>query len=86
MSSQFADFKITLPKPIMEMITKAHLGWANKVQEEYRRNGKEVDKETHLVLAEVMRRRRGMPLTSEQEVSRWERGRWSGGRRLVVKH
>ena len=86
MSSQFADIKIALPKPIMEMFTKAQLRWANEVQEEHRRNGKEVDKETHLALAEVIRRRRGMPLTSEQEVSRWERGRWRGGRRLVVKH
>jgi len=50
----------------------------------YRRNGKEVDKETHLALAEVMRRRRGMPLTSKQEVSRWEMGRCRGWARLVV--
>ena len=53
------------------MMLKGQLNWANDLQEEYRRNGKEVDKETHLALAEVMRRRRGMPLTSKQEVSRW---------------
>ena len=68
----------------MEMFTKARLGWANEAQEEHRRNGKEVDKETRLALAEAMKRRRGMLLTSEQEVSLWERGRWSGGGRLVV--
>ena len=52
----------------MEMFTKAQLGWTNEAQKEHRRNGKEVDKETYLALAEVMKRRRGMPLTSEQEV------------------
>ena len=73
-----ADLNLALPKAIMDMIAKANLSWANRVQEEYRRNGREVDKETHLALAEVIRSRRGMPLTSEQEVSRWEGGRWRG--------
>ena len=60
----------------MDMMTRSELNWANKTQEEYRRNGREVDKETHLALAKVMRRRRGIPLTSKQEVSRWEGDAW----------
>ena len=58
------------------MMLKGNLEWANDLQEGHRRNGREVDKETHLALAEVMREWRGMPLTIKQEVSRWERGRW----------
>ena len=67
---QYVDIKFTLPKAIMDAMTRAQLGFANEVQEEYRRNGKEVDKEMHHALAEVMRRRRGVPLTSEQKVRR----------------
>ena len=53
----------------MDMMTRSTLGWANEIQEEHRRNRKEVDTETTLALAEVMRRERGISLTSEQEVS-----------------
>lgn len=71
-SSQYFDVKIVLPKQITYMMLKGHLNWANETQEEYRRNGREVDKETYLALAEVMESRRGKPLMSEQEVSEWE--------------
>ena len=51
-SSQFADIKFALPKRILDMMLKGQLNWANETQEEHRRNGKEVDKETYLALAE----------------------------------
>ena len=65
---QQINFKVTLPKPVMDIFTKSNLGWANTIQEEYRRNGKEVDKEARFAMAEVMRGRKGAPLTSDQKV------------------
>ena len=64
---QYADIKAALPKYIMDMMVKTQLVWADELQEEYRRNDKEVDKETRTAIAENMKRRRGMTLTSEQE-------------------
>ena len=57
---QRVDIKFALPKQIMDTMTRGQLNWANEVQEEHMRNGKEVDKETYRALAVVMRRRRGM--------------------------
>ena len=61
--------KIALPRPVLDIFLKTQLNITNKLQEKYRRNDKEVDREKLIALAKFMRRRRGMPLTSEQEVS-----------------
>ena len=41
---QQADIKVALPKAIMDSMIKSHLGWANEVQEKFKRNGKAVDR------------------------------------------
>ena len=65
---QQVNLKVSLPKPVMDMLTKNELGMANRFQEEYRRNGNDVDKETRLAIAKIMKERRGVPLTADQEV------------------
>ena len=61
---------------VMDMLTRTLLAHANERQEELRRAGKQVDKETRLALAGVVKAREGMSLTSEQEVSRWGVAKW----------
>lgn len=48
------------------MFAKTHLAWANDLQEQFRRNGKVVDREVNHAIAEVFKTRRGMPLKQDQ--------------------
>lgn len=49
-----------------DFFAKQELGWANELQEHFRRNGKEVDRERGVALAEIMRGRGGKPLMDDQ--------------------
>ena len=64
---QQVDFKVKLPKKLLHLAATQQLGWANEVQEKFRRNGKVVDQERVDALAEVMRARRGQPLVDDQQ-------------------
>ena len=64
---QQVDFKVKLPKKLLHLAATQQLGWANEVQEKFRRNGKVVDQERVDFLAEVMRARRGQPLMDDQQ-------------------
>ncbi|GMH78176.1 hypothetical protein TrLO_g2562 [Triparma laevis f. longispina] len=66
---QQVDLKFTkvMPSSVLDFLIKQHLGWANEMQEQFRRNGKRVDRERLVALSEVMRRRRGKPLHADQE-------------------
>ena len=48
------------------MIAKQQLGKANELQEQLRRNGKEVDRERVAALVEVAKERRGVALMEDQ--------------------
>ncbi|GMH72175.1 hypothetical protein TrLO_g7138 [Triparma laevis f. longispina] len=65
---QQVDFKISsaLPASVLDLIVKKQLGRANEMQEKFRRNGKEVDKERVAALAGEMIERRGKPLMADQ--------------------
>jgi len=63
---QQVDLKISLPARVMDIVAKQQLRKANDKQEKFRRNGKEVDREKVTALAEVVRERRGVPLTEDQ--------------------
>ena len=65
--TQQVDIKASLPKLVMDMMTKAQMAWANELEEKHRRNGKEVDREMRLTLAELMMQRQGMQLNRDQE-------------------
>jgi len=57
---QRVDLKVKgMPKAVAQVITKNQLGFANEIQELYRRNGKEVDREKMDALTQIMRERRG---------------------------
>lgn len=66
---QQVDLKFTkvMPSSVLDIFIKQHLGWANEMQEQFRRNGKRVDRERAVALSGVMRRRRGKPLHADQE-------------------
>ncbi|GMH82067.1 hypothetical protein TL16_g09138 [Triparma laevis f. inornata] len=71
---QQVDFKISsaLPASVLDLIVKKQLGRANEMQEKFRRNGKEVDKERVAALAGEMIERRGKPLMADQmPVAAW---------------
>ena len=66
---QRVDLKVKgMPKAVVQVITKNQLGFANEIQELYRRNGKEVDREKMDALTQIMRERRGEKLTDDQQV------------------
>lgn len=52
---------------VLDFLTKQELSWANVVQEKFKRNEKEVDRERVAFLAEKMRAWRGKPLKDDQE-------------------
>ena len=66
---QQADLKISLPARVMDIVVKQHLSWANQLQEKFRRNGKEVDREAVAALVEMMEQRRGVALIKDQVVA-----------------
>ncbi|GMH70055.1 hypothetical protein TrLO_g14469 [Triparma laevis f. longispina] len=67
MRAQQVDLKISvITSNMADFFAKQELGWANDVQEHFRRNGKEVDRERGVALAEIMRGRRGKPLMDDQ--------------------
>ena len=51
---------------MIDFIAKQQLGKANEMQEKFRRNGLEVDREGVTALADVMKGRRGMALLEDQ--------------------
>ena len=63
-----ADLKLSseIPKSALDFIVKAQMGYANKAQEKFRRNGREVDRERVNRLAGIMIARRGKPLMDDQ--------------------
>ncbi|GMH91106.1 hypothetical protein TL16_g11959 [Triparma laevis f. inornata] len=66
--AQQGDLKIPgLPMAMMDFVAKQQLAWSNQLKEQYRRNGKEVDRERRNAMAEVMRARRGKPLIEDQK-------------------
>ena len=62
--AQLGDLKFSsaMPVSVLDLIIKQQLVAANEVQEEFRRNGKEVDREGVSTLAKKMIERRGEPL------------------------
>ena len=63
---QRVNIMAKLPQPIMIMFAKAHLGWANDLQEQFRRNGKVVDREVNQAVAAIFKARRGVPLEEDK--------------------
>ena len=53
--AQQVDLKIALPANIIDFAAKQQLAFANRLQEEFRRNGKEIDRERVVDLAGKMR-------------------------------
>ena len=64
---QQVELNVKLPKRLLDFMAKHHLGWANELQEEFRRNGKVVDQEGVEALAKVMRANWGKPLMDDQQ-------------------
>mgnify|MGYP003974629707 CR=1 FL=1 len=61
------DLKITvLPARVLDIVAKQELSLTYKLQEKFRRNGKEVDRERVTALAGVMSGRKGLPLIEDQ--------------------
>lgn len=60
------NLKISMPVKVMDIGAKQELGKANVLQEKFRRNRKEVDREGIGALAEVMKKRRGLPPVEDQ--------------------
>ncbi|GMH79820.1 hypothetical protein TrLO_g13491 [Triparma laevis f. longispina] len=64
---QQVDLKIkVLPVKVLDFVVKSHLGWANQLREEFRRNGRKVDRERVDHLAKIMREKRGHELQRDQ--------------------
>ncbi|GMH92398.1 hypothetical protein TL16_g12337 [Triparma laevis f. inornata] len=64
---QNADLNIArMPKNLLDFLTKSQLGWANEVQEQYKRNGRKVDRERVAALAKTMLSMQGVPLQQDQ--------------------
>ena len=51
---QFVDLKLNLPRPVLELLAKEELKYANRIQEKFRRNAREVDAEIREQLVERM--------------------------------
>ncbi|GMH77977.1 hypothetical protein TL16_g07607 [Triparma laevis f. inornata] len=64
--AQQVNLNISLPANMLDFLAKQQLGWANEYQEDYRRNGNEVDREIRVALARKMIERRGSPLMEDQ--------------------
>ncbi|GMI09905.1 hypothetical protein TrLO_g15291 [Triparma laevis f. longispina] len=66
--AQQADLRFSnMPKSLMDFLAKQNLAWADEVQEKYRRNGKEVDKEKRLVAANTVRELKNTSLIEDQQ-------------------
>ncbi|GMH82652.1 hypothetical protein TrST_g12211 [Triparma strigata] len=66
--AQQVDLKFkVMPSGVLDFLAKQHLGWADDMQEKFRRNGKVVDREAIEYLAKVMRANRGLPLLPDQQ-------------------
>ncbi|GMH84308.1 hypothetical protein TL16_g09884 [Triparma laevis f. inornata] len=64
---QNVDLKLTsIPVSILEFYTVNELNWANDVQEKYKRNNKDVDRERVESIAELMIACRNKPLMKDQ--------------------
>lgn len=51
---------------MLNFVATQEMAWANKIQETFRRNGKEVDAERIAAVAERMKARRGKPPMEDQ--------------------
>ncbi|GMH73697.1 hypothetical protein TL16_g06259 [Triparma laevis f. inornata] len=67
--AQQADLKFSsaMPVSVLGMVAKQELAWSNQLQEKFRRNEKEVDRERMAALALKMIERRGKPLMGDQK-------------------
>ncbi|GMH94195.1 hypothetical protein TL16_g12834 [Triparma laevis f. inornata] len=83
--AQHVDLKIpAMPKKMTMFLSRQQLGVANEVQEFFRRNGKEVDRERGRAIGEIMKKRKGMPLMEDQ-VALFERCKALRGRTAEVR-
>ncbi|GMH61177.1 hypothetical protein TL16_g03202 [Triparma laevis f. inornata] len=57
---------VALPAYMLDFLAKQQLAPGNEIQQKFRRNGREVDRETRDALAAVMREQRGRPLMDDQ--------------------
>ncbi|GMH74562.1 hypothetical protein TL16_g06498 [Triparma laevis f. inornata] len=64
--AQQVDLKISLPANVLNFVATQEMAWANKIQDTFRRNGKEVDVERIAAVAERMKARRGKPPMEDQ--------------------
>ena len=63
---QQVDLKISIHAKLLDIAARQQLSWANELQEKFRRNGKEVDREKVAALVKVIQERRGVPLMEDQ--------------------
>ncbi|GMH53091.1 hypothetical protein TL16_g01370 [Triparma laevis f. inornata] len=66
--AQMGDLKLSSRMPVsaLEVVAMMQMGQANVLQEKLRRNGKEVDREGVVALAEIIGDRREVPLMEDQ--------------------
>ena len=66
--AQMGDLKPSSRMPVsaLEVVAMMQMGQANVLQEKLRRNGKEVDRDGVVALAEIIGDRRGVPLMEDQ--------------------